>query len=436
MVVPAGGSLVRRVALDGSVTDRRDGQPIIATMSEPSAFDPERPLPGPPEPWHWAEQPVDRGAPPWFMTEMIEAEPAFAARCVTRLIEEAPGGGAAQLAQALREAAAAGAPVTVVGCGTSEHGALGAAEILRDAWRRAGLPGHGPVAAQAFEASLEPRDGLCIAISHDGATWATTEALEAARAVGARTAIITVSGRAPGAQGVDIVVETLERDQSYCHTIGYVSPLVAAYAVGLLLGGDFGWGPDDAIAIRTLMAAGLSPEASTAAETMAAGLAGCRPILTVASGADRTAARELVLKLEEGTWIPSASRNLETFLHGHLPSTDPGTGLVLIMTDRRARAERLARARQALEAAGVIGIRVGAILSADIAAELDPSLTPIGRIVVPEASALPAPVASLLSTAIPLQLLVERLARVVGTNPDPIRRNDPVYAAAAARAEG
>lgn len=435
MVLPAGGPFVRRVALDGSQTDRRDGQPIIATMSEPSAFDPDRPLPGPPEPWHWAERPVDRGAPPWFMTEMIEAEPAFAARCVTRLIEEGPGGGASRLAHALREAAAAGAPVTVVGCGTSEHGALGAAETLRDAWQQAGLPGHGPVAAQAFEASLEPRGGLCIAISHDGATWATTEALEAARAIGARTAIITVSGRAPGAQGVDIVVETLERDQGYCHTIGYVSPLVAAYAVGLIVAGD-GWGPEDAIAIRTLMAAGLSTEASAAAEAMANGLAGARPILTVASGADRTAARELVLKLEEGTWIPSASRNLETFLHGHLPSTDPGTGLVLILTERRARAERVARARQALEAAGVIGIRVGAILSADVAAKLDPSLTPLGRIVVPEAPGLPAPVASLLSTATPLQLLVERLARVVGTNPDPIRRDDPVYAAAAAKAEG
>jgi fructoselysine-6-P-deglycase FrlB-like protein len=418
--------------------DRGRGLPAYHradAMSDTTGADPERPIPGPPEPWHGAEQPVDRGGPPWFMTEMIAAEPAFAARCLTRLVTEGPGGGAARLAAALREAAAAGAPVTVVGCGTSEHGALGAAETLRDAWRRAGLPGHGPVAAQAFEASLEPRDGLCIAVSHDGGTWATTEALEAARAAGARTALITVSARAPGAQGVDIVVETLERDTSYCHTLGYVSPLVAAYAVGQILAGDSP-GPEHAVAIRSLLAAGLTPDATAAAEAMAAELAGRRPILTVASGADRTAARELVLKLEEGTWIPSASRNLETLLHGHLPSTDPRTGLVLIMTDRRARAERVARARQALEAAGVIGIRVGAILSADVAAELDPSLTPIGRIVIPEAPGLPAPVAALLGTATPLQLLVERLARVVGTNPDPIRRDDPVYAAAMSRVEG
>ena len=108
---------------------------------------------------------------------------------------------------------------------------------------------------------------------------------------------------------------------------------------------------------------------------------------------------------------------------------------MLILTDRRARAERTARARQALEAAAAIGLRAGAILSTGIAAELDTSLTPIGRIVVPEAPSLGAPVASLLSTATPLQILVERVARVVGTTPDPIRRTDPDYAEAAARAE-
>jgi fructoselysine-6-P-deglycase FrlB-like protein len=165
-------------------------------------------------------------------------------------------------------------------------------------------------------------------------------------------------------------------------------------------------------------------------------LPGACPILTVATGADRTAARELVLKFEEGTWIPAAMRDLETFLHGHLPSTDPGTALIMILTERRARAERVARTRQALEAAGVIGIRVGAILAADAAAELDPTLTPLGRIVIPETPGLPAPVGALLGTATALQLLVERLARLAGTNPDPIRRTDPVYAGAAARAEG
>ena len=392
-------------------------------------FDPEAQLAGPPEPWAGAGQPADRTGPPWLMTRMIAAEPAFAARCLDRL---AADGSAARLAAALRAAAAAGDPVVVVGCGTSEHGAIGMAAILADAWDTAGLPGPGPVAAQAFEASLAPQAGLCVAVSHDGGTWATMQAVAAARAVGARTALVTVSGRAPGALGIDVVLETVERDQSYCHTIGYLSPLLAATAVGAELTGV---GLDSG-AIRRLVSAGIEPVATAAAETIAAGLAAARPILVVGSGADRSAARELVLKLEEGTWIPAAMRDLETFAHGHLPSTGPSTGLVLILTERQARAERVDRARQVLVAAGAIGMAIGAIMSAGVAAELDPALTPIGRVIVPEAADLAAPVAALLASATPLQLIVERLARLVGTNPDPIRRTDPRYAQAAAALEG
>ena len=44
-------------------------------------------------------------------------------------------------------------------------------------------------------------------------------------------------------------------------------------------------------------------------------------LIVIASGADRPAGRELVLKVEEASWLPSAYRDLETFLHGHLPAT-------------------------------------------------------------------------------------------------------------------
>jgi hypothetical protein len=51
--------------------------------------------------------------------------------------------------------------------------------------------------------------------------------------------------------------------------------------------------------------------------------------------------------------------------------------------------------------------------------------------VVPEATRLPSAIAALLGSATPLQLITERIARVRGTNPDPIRRDDPVYREAA-----
>ena len=75
-------------------------------------------------------------------------------------------------------------------------------------------------------------------------------------------------------------------------------------------------------------------------------------------------------------------------------------------------------------------------MTTDVDAALDPDLTPAGRLVIPEAPGLPSPVAALLGSALPLQLLTERLARARGTNPDPIRRDDPVYVAASEAAEG
>jgi hypothetical protein len=78
-----------------------------------------------------------------------------------------------------------------------------------------------------------------------------------------------------------------------------------------------------------------------------------------------------------------------------------------------------------------VGIKAAAIVSRDVDAELPAELTPAGRLVVDEAPALSAPVAALLATATPLQLLTERIARARGTNPDLIRREDETYRRAA-----
>src|SRR5688572_10013893 len=96
----------------------------------PSDGDPTAPLPGPPDPWASTDTPSRRDGPPFHMTDMIAAEPAIAERILAR---HAPAdSGAAQLARAIVEAVRAGTQVVVTGCGTSEHGAQGVAEILGD----------------------------------------------------------------------------------------------------------------------------------------------------------------------------------------------------------------------------------------------------------------------------------------------------------------
>jgi len=368
------------------------------------------------------------------MTEMIEAEPALAGRILDRLAD--PGGPAGRLASTIRTTAAAGRPILVVGCGTSEHGAVAIADILREAFFVAGLPaGLGeagsPIAVQAFEAALEPGLGgpgaLVVGVSHEGGTWATNRALRSARDAGATVAIVTAAAGSPGGELAEIVVSTEEMDQSWCHTVGYLSPILAGAGIGAHLAGA----ALEAPAVASLLAAGLLTDATAAITSLAVGLDGIDRLVVLGSGADRAAARELTLKAEEGAHLPAAMRDLETMLHGHLAGTDGATGLVLILTDRAARGARTARAMGVLRACREIGIRAGVIVSEVVAPEIDAGLSPAGRILVPDAPELPGAVAALVGTAVPLQRLALELAVRRGIDPDPIRRDDPRYLAAA-----
>jgi fructoselysine-6-P-deglycase FrlB-like protein len=368
------------------------------------------------------------------MADMIAAEPALARRILARLADRASP--AAALAALVRTTALAKRPIVVVGCGTSEHGALAVAEILREAARIAGLPhgigeGGSPTAVQAFEGSLEAQLGgpgaLVIGVSHEGVTWATNRALGSARDAGATVALITAVGTSPGAALADMVVATDELDQSWCHTLGYLSPILVGAAIGAHLSGT----DLDAGAAAGLLAAGLAEAAGTAADALAASLAEADRLVVIGSGVDRIAARELTLKLEEGAHLPAAMRDLETLLHGHFAGIDGRTGILVILADPAARGARTARALGVLRACREIGVRAGAILSDIVAREVDPALTPAGRVLVPKGDGLPGTIAGLLGTAVPLQRLTLALAMLRGVDPDPIRRDDPRYRAAA-----
>jgi glucosamine 6-phosphate synthetase-like amidotransferase/phosphosugar isomerase protein len=138
-----------------------------------------------------------------------------------------------------------------------------------------------------------------------------------------------------------------------------------------------------------------------------------------------------VLKIEEGTHMAAAMRDLETLLHGHLAGMDARTGVVLILTDTEQKDARADRAAGVLRAVAELGANAGAIVGADYADRIAATLTPAGRLIVPAAPDLPATMAALFGSAVPLQLLTERLARARGVNPDPIRRDDPAYLRAA-----
>ena len=378
---------------------------------------PTDPLPGAPDPWAASEMPAFRSRPPYLMSEMIAAEPALAERLVRRLAADETLG---QLADAVRAAVAGGHPVVTTGCGTSEHAAMAIAALLEEAL-------DGPVvrSVQALESLRRPiTDGLLIAVSHEGGTQATNAALEVARGAGARTALITVSGGSPGAALADLVVRTDEMDQSWCHTVGYLSPLVAGAMLGLRVGGR----RSDAPAMRSALEANDDHRGPA---SLAAGLTGTDRIVVIGSGPDLITARELALKISEGARLLATAYDVESILHGHLAAATRWTGMVIVATDEALRPERIAeRAPRVLAAAAALGMPAAAILGERTAASIPADATPAGRIVLARPTRVSAVTGALLGPILPLQLLADRLARARGVNPDTLGREDPGQAAA------
>jgi glucosamine--fructose-6-phosphate aminotransferase (isomerizing) len=357
------------------------------------------------------------------MTEMIAAEPALAERLVRRLADDPS---VEVLVELVREAAAKGEPIVFAGCGTSEHAAVVAAALLADALRTAGVADPRATSIQAFEllARRQPA-GLLIGISHEGGTWATNTAVSEAADAGLRTALVTVSDRSPGARLAQVVLQTVEQDQSWCHTVGYLSPILVAAALAARVS-------DRTLATVAVRALLDSADDAPAAEQAAAALRSCGRLLVVGSGVDHASARELALKIEEGARLPATAHQLETIRHGHLAAADEQTGVILVLTDGEARGRVIVeRAAAVLRSAAALGMPAAAVIAADLGDDLPSELTPAGRAAVPITSRLPRMVAAALGAAIPMQLLAERLARARGTNPDTIGREDPRQAAAA-----
>lgn len=384
------------------------------------SFDPGAPLPGAPDPWAGSEMPAWRDGPPYAMTEMIAAEPALAGRLVRHLQADAA---LERVTGAIRDAIQAGFPVTTTGCGTSQHAAIAVACLIAD--------GLGPQPAsslvrtvQAFELAGRPPDGgAVIAISHEGGTEATNHALRWGGGPDGPTGLITVSDRSPGAAIARDVLTTGEQDQSWCHTVGYLSPLVA----GACLHAALRETEISAEAIQGQVASGTD---EAVAERLSAGLAAADRMVTVGSGADYAAARELALKVEEGVHMPAVAHELETIRHGHLAAATERTSLVLFLTDAEGRgADVRERATTVLRAAAELGMPSVFIGSSEMAGVA--AAATVGSQLVPLDPQVSRPVAAILGVVTPLQLLTERLARARGTNPDTIGREHPRQAAAA-----
>jgi fructoselysine-6-P-deglycase FrlB-like protein len=365
--------------------------------------------------WLTDDFPELRDAPPWVMEEMIFAQSRLAAPILGADRPEVT-----RLRDAVAMAAAAGEPVVVTGCGTSEHAAVVVAELLTDSFRRAGLTARAE-ARQALDAALDPRvGGVCIAISHDGGTRATKLALEAARESGATTALITGCSDPSCASDADLAFVTPIHDDSWCHTLAYTSAILAGARISGIAGDEA------ASAAASAIEATLGRRA--ALEAAAAHLGRSGRIVTAGLGSDQVNASELALKIAEGARIPTTAYHLETLLHGHLAGCDAGaTSLVLLALDPRQRARRDRRLTLVAEVARTIGIPTVVLAPGSLLATLPDDVHGVALEALPTEPLL----SSLLQSALAVQLLTLGLVGLAGTNPDLIRREERAYREAA-----
>ena len=204
------------------------------------------------------------------------------------------------------------ASILFTGCGTSFHAALACGR-----------------AAQALDVVLgsAPEADVLVAISHEGGTRLT---LEAVRSFREETWLITGAPESALAKEVDhVVVATPAIEESYCHTVSYTCAVAAGRA---LLGEDVG---------------GLAADVFRELESPPLDVSGHDRYLVAGAGRDRATVLEAVLKLREGAHVAAEAHQTEQLLHGQLAAVDPSVRCFVLEGERRA-AERAVDAMRAL----------------------------------------------------------------------------------------
>jgi glucosamine--fructose-6-phosphate aminotransferase (isomerizing) len=362
-----------------------------------------------------------RPAPPWVMEDMIEAQ-ATLPEGLSASLGDTP----LRLVEMLRTAAGVGEPIVVAGVGTSGHSARAVALILNAAMGRSAVaPGPAEARLSADQALAPRRGGLCLAISHGGLSKSTVRALTGAREAGAKTALITAAGKTPAQDSADIVLRTPLRDKSYCHTVAYSSPILAALYLASAVRREAFPAADLAAYLRTLLTL------RSVALEIGGELAKAQRLIVAGSLIDDPTARELALKVAEAAWIPTAMLGVEDTLHGHLVGHDAGSALVVVVTGG-PNADRAAQgAHELLMSARRIGLRTAAIVSSSLQGTIQGEGVSAGKLVIPHAG-LPEIVTSLVGGAVALQLLTVGAVHARGTNPDLLRREQAAYREAVA----
>lgn len=304
----------------------------------------------------------------------------------------------------IREVAAGRRRVLFVARGSSDNAATYGRYLLETHAGVLGSPA-APSVATHYRRSLDLSDVVAVSVSQSGATEEIVETQAWARACGAATVAVTNVAGSPLAEAADLALVTRAGpEQAVPATKTYVAQLVAMAAIGSALGpdplaldADLARVPDE---IARLLGAGTGVEQAVAA------LRDASYAVVSGRGLMLGTALETALKLEETCLRPVRGYSYADLRHGPISVVTEGMTAVLVAAQDGPMVEPLVSLAADLTDRGarVVGIG-GEARFADACAIHVPGPD------LPEALAP-------LATIVPVQLVVEGLARALGLDPD------------------
>lgn len=262
-----------------------------------------------------------------------------------------------------------------------------------------------PSVATLYAAQLDLSDTVTVAVSQSGSTAEIVETLAWAKACGAATVAVTNVADSPLALGADVALVTEAGPELAVPATKTYTTQVAALAVAV-----------DALAPRP---GTLDAEFATVAaeverllspgeqlDAMVEQLAGTDEVLASGRGLAFGTTLEVALKLEETCLRPVRGLSYADLKHGPIAIVDPSLVTLLVAGPSGPTLPGLVDLAATVRAAGSPVLGIGGDAGFRSACDL--------AVAGPNLSELLAP----LALVIPAQLLVERLARRLGLDPD------------------
>lgn len=303
----------------------------------------------------------------------------------------------------------------LVGIGTSYHAALAGEWMLR--WVGVDARAvYSPDFADYPDAyPLRADDGVVV-LAHSGVKTASTRALSRALQAGAR--VVSVGSLTAEHPGSPLILRTVEREKSSAYTASHTAAMFVLAQLATRLAGATSPARAPVYqraleAIPDQVAGILRREEEVAPVARAAAR---RQIYAAGAGPSAVSALEVVIKVREAARAHVDGLPLEQFLHGPLVVVNPEDYAVLVNPP----GTNPTSAARTGEVAGVLA-HIGTpiwIAGEPVAQAPDATIFSL-----PET---PEPLSTILSV-VPMQILANQVADVLGANPDRFRRDDPLY---------